>query len=163
MPPVAVHMTPPSGFRNCRGPVGYPPVRARQGRSSVLSVSLRKSVFYGAFVWACGALNSQKRRVPARAERGLTSRRPTTSSRSPAPRSGPARGGEAPLAFPILNRFCLAFLYGRAGRLRAQNGGSRPGQYATCAADYMPARPNAPYRLCFQQMIEREKRSTSPE
>jgi hypothetical protein len=37
------------------------------GRLSALSVSLCKSVFYGAFVWARRALNSQKRRFPARA------------------------------------------------------------------------------------------------
>jgi hypothetical protein len=43
------------------------PVRATQGRLSALSVLLFKSVFYGAFVWARRALNSQKRRFPARA------------------------------------------------------------------------------------------------
>jgi hypothetical protein len=37
------------------------------GRLSVLSVFLCKSVFYGAFVGACRALNSQKRRFSARA------------------------------------------------------------------------------------------------
>jgi hypothetical protein len=41
--------------------------RARRGRLSALSVSLCESVFYGAFVWARGALNSPKRRFPARA------------------------------------------------------------------------------------------------
>ena len=39
----------------------------RSGRLSALSVSLCKSVFYGAFVWARRALNSQNRRFPARA------------------------------------------------------------------------------------------------
>jgi hypothetical protein len=37
------------------------------GSFSALSVSLCKSVFYGAFVWARGVLNRQKRRFPARA------------------------------------------------------------------------------------------------
>ena len=36
------------------------PVRARPGRSSALSVCPSKSVLYVAFVWARGALNSQK-------------------------------------------------------------------------------------------------------
>ena len=40
------------------------------GRLSARSVSLCKSVFYGAFVWARGALNSQNRRFPARADPG---------------------------------------------------------------------------------------------
>ena len=31
-----------------------------------------------------------------------------------------------PSVFPIANRFCMAFLYGRAGRLTAKNGGFRP-------------------------------------
>jgi hypothetical protein len=37
------------------------------GRLSALSVFLFNSIFYGAFVWARRALNSQKRRFPARA------------------------------------------------------------------------------------------------
>ena len=45
-------------------------------------------------------------------------------------RPGPPWGGYAPLAFPIENQFCVAFLYGRAGRLTPQNGGFRPGQGA---------------------------------
>jgi hypothetical protein len=43
------------------------PVRAALERLSALSVFLCRSVFYGAFVWARRALNSQKRRFPARA------------------------------------------------------------------------------------------------
>ena len=43
------------------------PVWARLGRLSALSVSHCKSVFYSVFVWGCRALNSQKRRFPARA------------------------------------------------------------------------------------------------
>ena len=42
-------------------------VRAVPGRLSALSVFLLKSVLYGAFVWARRALNSRKRRFPARA------------------------------------------------------------------------------------------------
>jgi hypothetical protein len=33
---------------------------------------------------------------------------------------------QAPLAFPIVNRFCVAGLYDRAGRLTTETGGSRP-------------------------------------
>ena len=40
----------------------------RRGRLSAISVFLCKSVLYGAFVWARRALNSQKRRFPARAD-----------------------------------------------------------------------------------------------
>jgi hypothetical protein len=36
-------------------------------------------------------------------------------------------GVQAPLAFSIVNRFCMAVLYGRTGRLIAKNGGFRPG------------------------------------
>ena len=50
------------------------------------------------------------------------------------PMHGPGSpgGGEAPLAFPCVNRFCMGLLYGRAGRLNAKNGGFRRGQ-STCA------------------------------
>jgi hypothetical protein len=41
------------------------PVRAARGRLSALSISHRKSVLYGASVWARRALNGQKRRSPA--------------------------------------------------------------------------------------------------
>ena len=50
--------------------------------------------------------------------------------------SGPSRSGYAPLAFPIVNQFCTVILYGRGGRLTAQNGDFRPGQceaLPTCA------------------------------
>jgi hypothetical protein len=43
----------------------------RPGRLSTLSVFLCKSVLYGAFVWTHRALNSQKRRFPARAVRAM--------------------------------------------------------------------------------------------
>jgi hypothetical protein len=46
--------------------------------------------------------------------------------RSEMERSGPSRGCYAPFAFSIGNRFCMALLYGRAGRLTAENGGFRP-------------------------------------
>jgi hypothetical protein len=45
--------------------------RARPGQLSALGVSRSKSFFYGAFVWARGALNSQKRRFPVRAGAAL--------------------------------------------------------------------------------------------
>jgi hypothetical protein len=38
------------------------------------------------------------------------------------------------LAFSIVDRFCAALLYGRAGRFTAQNGDFRPGQSTTPAA-----------------------------
>jgi cation diffusion facilitator family transporter len=44
-------------------------VRAARGRLGAISVSLCKSVVYGAFVWASRALKHQKRRFPARADR----------------------------------------------------------------------------------------------
>ena len=46
-------------------------VRALPGRLSGLSVPHIKSVLYGAFAWARGALNSQKRWFPARAAKIL--------------------------------------------------------------------------------------------
>ena len=48
--------------------------------------------------------------------------------------SGPSRGGEAPLACSIGNRFCTAFLYGRTERLTALFGGFRLGQRPQHAA-----------------------------
>ena len=52
---------------------------------------------------------------------------------APLPRLGPAPpgGGYTPVAFPTVNRFCMALLYGRAGCLTSQNGGFRPGSSAT--------------------------------
>jgi hypothetical protein len=55
----AVQFTRPPWSTHCPGP----PARLR-----ALSMFLCKSGFYGAFVWACRALNSQKRRFPARAD-----------------------------------------------------------------------------------------------
>ena len=42
-------------------------VRAAQGWLSTIRVFLWKSILYGAFLWVCKALNSPKRRIPARA------------------------------------------------------------------------------------------------
>ena len=50
-----------------------PSVRAAPGRLSAISVFLCKSVLYGASVWVRRALNSRKRRFPARAVFILTS------------------------------------------------------------------------------------------
>jgi hypothetical protein len=47
--------------------IAFGSVRAALGRLSALSGFLCKYVLYGAFVWARRALNSQKRRFPARA------------------------------------------------------------------------------------------------
>jgi hypothetical protein len=47
--------------------VGFLTVRAIPRRLSSISIFLRKSVLYGAFVWEHRALNSRKRRFPARA------------------------------------------------------------------------------------------------
>jgi hypothetical protein len=46
-------------------------VRAVLGRLSAIIVFLFRSVLHGAFVWARRALNSQKRRFPARAVRSI--------------------------------------------------------------------------------------------
>ena len=61
------------------------PVRAAQRRLSSLSVFHKKSVLYGAFVWACRALNIPKRRFPARADQAVPER-PEGHLRAAAPR-----------------------------------------------------------------------------
>ena len=58
---------------------GNPPsplstVRALPGRLSAFSVFLCKSILYGVFVWARRALNTLKRRFPARAVNGTFER-----------------------------------------------------------------------------------------
>jgi hypothetical protein len=67
--------TPPA-YDRCSAlglPVPPPPLEAiRSGpaslrRLSSIRVFLRESIFYGVFVWACRALNSQKRWFSARA------------------------------------------------------------------------------------------------
>ena len=73
-------------------------VRARPGRLSALRVFHNKSGLYGAFVKARRALNSQKRRFPARAVvaiaavcvEGVTNRGPLGGI------LGPKRGGDVP-------------------------------------------------------------------
>jgi hypothetical protein len=102
------------------------PVRARPGRFSTLGASHSESVLYSAFAWARGALNGTKRRFLARADhRGVkdakveraTNKRLATDKwgnkrpaavhhRQATHLSGPARGGHAPFAFPIVNRVC---------------------------------------------------------
>jgi hypothetical protein len=44
------------------------------------------------------------------------------------PAARAARGGYTPLAFSYVKWFCMALLYGRAGRLICKNGGFWPGQ-----------------------------------
>jgi hypothetical protein len=53
----------------------------------------------------------------------------------PAVRARPGRLGglSVPWRFPSKNMFCMAVLYGRAGRLTTLFGGSRPGQWSTNA------------------------------
>ena len=62
---------------------------------------------------------------------GNFSVRGSVNSNAALNRPGPPGGGWAAFAFPIGNRFCVALLYGRAGRVTAQTGGLRPGQL-TC-------------------------------
>ena len=77
----------------------------RRGQLSALSVFLCKSVFYGVFVWARRALNSQKWRFPARAVAGVAARLRLPDPHglragSPLPRSTGHRGlarADAPL------------------------------------------------------------------
>ena len=63
------------------------------------------------------------------------------------PPSGPVGGVNAPSAFPTVNYFCMAFLYGGAGRVAAKNGGSRPGQVDETAAFDAIVRLNVLLRL----------------
>jgi hypothetical protein len=53
--------------------------------------------------------------------------------------NGPGHPGavERPQRFPYVNRICMKLLYGRAGRLNIENGGSRPRAVceAGCALD----------------------------
>jgi hypothetical protein len=72
----------------------------------------------GASVSTAGSRHRRRRRAPPR----------TAGTGTWRPRSGPPRDGYAALAFPYENPFCMRLLYGRAGRLTAQNGGFRPGQ-----------------------------------
>jgi hypothetical protein len=49
--------------------------------------------------------------------------------KNPPARSGPARGGSAPFAFPTINRFWRAPLCGRAGRLTGKTAASGAGRF----------------------------------
>ena len=62
-------------------------------------------------------------RLRAPARDGDGGRRPLRAGPAPEALSRTARGAHAALAFPIVNWFSMALLYGRAGRLRANNGG----------------------------------------
>jgi hypothetical protein len=53
----------------------------------------------------------------------------------PAPAEDPAEGLERSGPAIAAYRFCMALLYGRAGRLTAENGGFRPGQHAVDALE----------------------------
>jgi hypothetical protein len=94
-----------------------------------------KSIFYGAFVWARGAINRQKRRFPARAvgserharcrqslaELGITYIINATVRALPGRLSG--------VCVPhSISGWHGAFVW-RTGRLTVQNGGFRPGQW----------------------------------
>ena len=59
-------------------------------------------------------------------------------------RARPGRLSTLIIAFPMVNRVCAAFLCGRAGRLTAQNGDFRPGQWEL---DYARATGPAPRPL----------------
>jgi hypothetical protein len=63
---------------------------------------------------------------PWRRRRGCQAR-PSRSRACSTRRSGPARGGCAASSFSAVNRLSMALLYGPAGRLTCNNGGSRPG------------------------------------
>jgi hypothetical protein len=60
--------------------------------------------------------------------RGSPGHRRRGRRRAPRLRSGPAGAVTRPQRFPYVNRFCMALLYGRGGRLTRKNGGLRPGQ-----------------------------------
>jgi hypothetical protein len=112
---------------------------------SGLSVYHSESVSYDAFLWAHRALNRRKRRFLPRAEaeaaaEGAAARvlkTPKTESDTldfedfltvRARQLAIAKAFAIAFAFSTMNRFSMARLYGRAGRLTAKNGGFRPGQ-----------------------------------
>ena len=49
-----------------------------------------------------------------------------------------------PLAFSIVNRFCMVHLYGRAERFTTENGGLRSGHSSSAAQREAPAPAPAP-------------------
>jgi hypothetical protein len=59
---------------------------------------------------------------------GLPAVRARVPGHEPRHGPGPPKAVKHPHRSPQLNRFCMAALYGRAGRLTAKNGGFRPGQ-----------------------------------
>jgi hypothetical protein len=75
--------------------LGVQTVRAVPGRLSALSVFLCKSVVYGTFVWARRALNSRKRRSPARAGEEAVSRSGGRVRADVGVVGATARGGDA--------------------------------------------------------------------
>ena len=59
-----------------------------------------------------------------------------------------ARGGKAPLAFSYVNLFCMALLYGGAGRLTARNGGFRAGSGTAWGSRPSSSRRSGSWRTC---------------
>jgi hypothetical protein len=64
-------------------------------------------------------------------------------------RSGPARGVDAPVAFPAVNWFCTPRSYGRAGHLSIQNGGV-PGPGSPALLARLAASDAAPLLLAVR-------------
>jgi hypothetical protein len=64
-------------------------------------------------------MGRRKAAAEARHAPSSSSARTTTRTATASPPSGPARGGSAAFAFSAVNRFCMAVLHGRAGRLTA--------------------------------------------
>jgi hypothetical protein len=62
-----------------------------------------------------------------------------------------------PLAFFIVNLFCMALLYGRASRLTAKNGGLRPGQARTSSRSSPAARRGRRQVLVFIAVLPQER------
>ena len=98
------------------GPSALSATRARPGWLRALSVPPSRSVLYGAFVWARRALDSQKRRVPARAGLHLCAL-PGHRPLPPWPRRVGSRGAPWQVAVPPLRRHSSA-LYRIRKRVR---------------------------------------------
>jgi hypothetical protein len=69
---------------------------------------------------------------PCRARRAAPGAQRVGGHRPPALRSGPAQGGSAAFAFPVVHRCCAARLHSRARRITAKNGGFQLGQPLVC-------------------------------
>jgi hypothetical protein len=83
------------------------------------------------------AFYNSTRPAPPRADtraRGAQQARRPDPLRPERPQSGPKRGGHAFSAFPTVNLLSMVLVYGRAGRLTALFGGSRPGAVIEAAA-----------------------------